>query len=63
MNRKILKIKFSKRSKDLFYMKRDLRNERKILSEQQKIEILLDKQKEKKNNENRRKKCIIYKMN
>ena len=41
----IIKVKFDKKSKDLYWMKKSLRKERKELSTNQKIKICLDKQK------------------
>ncbi len=40
----VQKIDFTKRGKELFWMKKDLRDQKKELSENQKITIMLDKQ-------------------
>ncbi len=41
---KVIKVDFSKKGKDLYYMKKQLRKEQKDTSENQKVKILLDKQ-------------------
>jgi len=43
----ITKVDFSKRGKDLFYMKRDLREMKSLTSEEQRIKVCIDKETEK----------------
>ncbi len=41
---KVIKVDFTKKGKDVYHMRKQLRKERKDVSENQKVKILLDKQ-------------------